>query len=266
MSNVAEPNLKILKKGTLVKHGTTSRSLQGIIDQGIRPKAHQYHFRSTIEEAPTTDQAVYVGQYMAYCAAMLSFMDLVMADAVMPSPKQNGATPIVFNIRLGDDCVVVADEDFVLIDKHEQYGRLPMKYRDEFLRSTHEEGIRTWEGYGSVGIVRPDGIPTTWIESFEHPQLELRNTPEIYSDIELMLFGYRQQQEGRSLKEMAGCFHEFEIQKEEFSQRHAFNDGGFGAYTSQEVIADKRKRQQYCRALRSALLQLGSQKHGLPFH
>ncbi|MDI5891089.1 hypothetical protein [Halomonas rhizosphaerae] len=268
MKQGKEPTLQMLKEGTLVKHGTTSRSLQGIIDQGIRPRAHNYYYRSVVEQTPVAEQAVYVGKNMAYCAAMLSFMDLVMADEIKPSPKKKSAIPIVLNIRLGDDCLVVADEDFVLLDQYDQHGnvRLTQKYIDELTTSVREEGIRTWEEYGTVGVVRPDGIPAAWIESFEHPRLKLETSPDIFSDIELMLLGYRQQQDGLSLKEISGKIHEFDIQGESFSQRHILTPEGVEAYKSQETLKNIHERQRYCRELRRALFNLGTQKHGLPFH
>lgn len=261
MNQGKEPSMKVLKKGTLVKHGTTSRSLQGIFDQGIQPKAHHYHFRSTIEEAPAAEMAVYVGQHMAYCAAMLSFLDLMRF-----SQNNQSAIPIVINIRLGEDCQVVADEDFVLLDKYDENGNLSHKYKNEFLRAIQEEGVSTWEGYGSAGVIHPDGIPVNWIESFEHPLLELRSTPEIYSDIELMLLGYLQQQDGLSLKEILDHIHKFKIVRKEFSRRHDFTSEGVEAYRNQELLKNISGRDDFCRELRGALVNLGTEKHGLPFY
>lgn len=266
MNQEVDRRLKKLKKGTLVKHGTTSRSLQGILNKGIHPKAYQYHFRNTIEEAPTTDQAVYVGQHMAYCAAMLSFMDLMMTDAGMAPSKNTSALPIVLNIKLGDDCLVVADEDFVLLDKHDQYGRLPNKYKDEFFNATREEGLRNWEEYGTAGIIRPNGIPATWIESFEHPMLKLEKNAEILSDIELMLLGYRQQQDGLSLEEITNQVNKFDIKSKHFSQVYKSTTEGLESYSHQEMLSNTNKRQLFCHELRNALVQLGEHKHGLFFH
>ncbi|WP_043516926.1 hypothetical protein, partial [Halomonas sp. BC04] len=205
---------------------------------------------------------------MAYCAAMLSFLSLAWEDAHSLSPHQKSAIPIVINIRLEEDCLVVADEDFVLLDQYDQHGmtlRSP-KYISALLKATREEGLNTWNKYGSAGIVRPGGLPCTWIQSFEHPKLKLEKSPEIISDVELMLLSYRQQQEGLSFLEIAKQRWKFQTLGETFSQCHSFSNEGIESYQKQKILNNIAQLNEYVRELRGAIVNVGTYKHGLPFN
>lgn len=138
----------ILKRGTLVKHGTSSDALLAILDTGIiKPSnpmtaaAQRGSIKSMTEVAPSF-AGVYVGHIAgpaAYAAAIRAtaakFGSLMESCSLGTSPmiwnsqgKPQGGwgsvpveeipLPVVITIELQEDCVFHADEDYVRQEIH----------------------------------------------------------------------------------------------------------------------------------------------------
>lgn len=172
----------VLKKGTIVGHGTSLSRLPSILDQGLLCKAERAEGRMTTELAPETS-GVYVGELMAYFGAYAQYSSEVapilnhpeVFKAVMhfaqddmrgvrmaDLPIAPRTFPIVLKIRLEEDCELVADEDFVADGKFPVGQKVP----ETLLR---QEAQAIWERWATGAILRD--IPPSWIISIEHPRV-----------------------------------------------------------------------------------------------
>jgi hypothetical protein len=190
----------ILKKGTLVKHGTSLARIQDILATGLLPGAERNADRSTIELAPEIS-GVYVGELTAYFGAYANFaaeiasnlddpkmIEAAMCAVVSPAgmraldlPMSPMAFPLVIAIELQEDSELLADEDYV----HD--GAFPVNRRvpSDLLEN---EAELVWNRWRSGVITR--SIPPNWFKHIEHPRLthldgNLELHRQTWSDCEL---------------------------------------------------------------------------------
>jgi len=171
----------VLKKGTIVKHGTSLARIRDILASGLAPGAEGHAARAAIELAPETP-GVYVGELTAYfgayanfaaeiagymddprmlAAAMYSLMSPTrIRELALPTPPL--AFPLVLAIELQEDCALLADEDYVLDGAYPADRRVPTD-----LLEREAEGV--WHRWRSGVITRP--IPASWFRHIEHPRL-----------------------------------------------------------------------------------------------
>ena len=175
-------NTFVLKKGTIVGHGTSLSRLPSILEQGLIVKAKRAEGRMTTELAPET-AGVYVGELMAYFGAYAQYsaevapilnhpevfkagicfaQDNIQGVRMADLPSAPRTFPVVLKIRLEEDCELVADEDFVADGKFPVGQKVP----ETLLR---QEAQAIWERWATGAILRD--IPPSWIISVEHPRV-----------------------------------------------------------------------------------------------
>lgn len=201
----------ILPKGTLVKHGTTLCQLPSIMKLGIKGGG-EYRDENRVRRELTPEiSGVYVGNVIAYFAAYsaysskicseLNFSDYQKALRLhennpkgfesLEIPVHLPATlPIILNIRLAEDCILYADEDFV------DDGRAPLNKKIPKDRLV-TEAEKVWINWQTGCLVRVGGIPSKWIKKIEYPALfNLQNvsrTPkDLISDCDHLASGLKQ--------------------------------------------------------------------------
>lgn len=190
----------VLKKGTLVKHGTSLARIRQILAAGLVPDAERNTERSTIELTPEVS-GVYVGELTAYFGAYANFaaevaaymedpgmIEAAMYYAVAPArirdldlPVPPMAFPLVIAIELQEDCELLADEDYVLDGAYPVDRRVPLDLLEN-------EAEAVWNRWRSGVITRP--IPCSWFKHIEHPRLthldgSLQLHRQTWSDCEL---------------------------------------------------------------------------------
>lgn len=171
----------VLKKGTLIKHGTSLARISSILETGLIPNAQRNNDRSMIELAPETE-GVYVGELTAYFGAYANFAaeiadymhDPAMIMAAMCSmvapadirelvlPAAPMAFPLVIVIELQEDCELVADEDYVFDGGYPVDQRVPLALLEN-------QAELVWNRWRSGVIMR--SIPPSWFVHIEHPRL-----------------------------------------------------------------------------------------------
>lgn len=192
-----------LPKGTIVKHGTSLCRLKHILSDGIIPYSDRNGKRIQSELSPEI-QGVYVGGLIAYFGAVVSYTSILnpytksnsflSALACMAENPKNIkqlkleeipiTLPVVLNIELKEDCLIYADEDYVL------EGSCPVdKIVPEELLISEAEKI--WNEWKSGCVVREEGIPQSWITDIEFPRISNLNGDtnlhrETWGDVELM--------------------------------------------------------------------------------
>jgi hypothetical protein len=190
----------ILKKGTIVKHGTSLARIADILRTGLVPGAERNADRSTIELAPEIS-GVYVGELTAYFGAYANFaaeiagclddprmLRAAISAMVSPTdirnlnlPASPMAFPLVIAIELQEECELLADEDYVLDGAYPLDQRVP----SDLLES---EAELVWHRWRSGVITR--AIPPSWFKHLEHPRLthldgSLELHRQTWSDCEL---------------------------------------------------------------------------------
>lgn len=197
-----------LPKGTVVKHGTNLSRLRSILTAGLHVSADRHECRVSLEHQPEIEGiyvgnlTAYFGAYAAYSAEIVPFMssqdfykvllcfedpqkikELALADAPVE-------LPVVLSIRLKEDCLIFADEDYV------DDGAIPVgeKVPDNLLVS---DARRVWDKWQTGCIMRNDGIPPDWIETVEYPRLGAleasdRLHKDTWADCELLVAGVMQ--------------------------------------------------------------------------
>jgi len=197
----------VLKKGTLVKHGTSLARIHDILATGLVPGAERSTERSTIELVPETS-GVYVGELTAYFGAYANYaaeinaflhdprmlrtaMCFGMSPGSLPEldlPTAPLALPLVIGIELEEDCELLADEDYV----HD--GAFPVDQQVP-LALLASEAEPVWNRWRSGVITR--AIPAQWFRHIEHPRLghldgSLEPHRQVWSDCELLAAGLMQ--------------------------------------------------------------------------
>jgi hypothetical protein len=106
----------ILPAGTLVKHGITSDVLSSILSKGVLPSGSVSAgmLRDRYEKQPIGSGVYVANSYAAYASALISFTSKVVLILTngLPFKPELIPLPIVLNIRLDDDCMSKADEDY----------------------------------------------------------------------------------------------------------------------------------------------------------
>lgn len=185
----------VLKKGTIVRHGTSLSRLPSILEQGLRSGAERVEGRKYTELAPEAI-GVYVGELMAYFGAYAQYSAEVAPSLNAPEvlraamhfargdtrflkmenlPPAPRTFPIVIKIRLEEDCELVADEDFVAGGNYPVGEKVP----NSMLR---HEAQSIWEKWATGALLRD--IPPSWFISVEHPRvLTLDNVQQVSKQI-----------------------------------------------------------------------------------
>jgi hypothetical protein len=164
----------LLEAGTVVKHGTSAIHLNAILEDGIIPGKGRHQFRHLTENAPHYP-AVYVGGIAAYFGAYVShsavFKEYELDTPSFPhliyslsSNQADGLSygdvpftlPVVLNITLKEDTILVGDEDF--IEGLDGQASTPPQAKD------------CWRDWQSGGLIREGEIPSSWITHFEFPR------------------------------------------------------------------------------------------------
>lgn len=178
----------ILPKGFTVKHGTSIDRLPEIFRNGLIPAAKRNKIRSEEETAPLVS-GVYVATIQGYYGASAAFTSRMYE--ISNTGEIAGDAPIVLNIKLGKDCEILADEDYVC--------ELTSKAHEEKIYTLEQEAERVWQEYGT-GVLPNKKIPPSWIDSVEYPVLRditTINSSQKHSicfdqDIWLMVLAYWQ--------------------------------------------------------------------------
>lgn len=176
------PNKFHLPKGTQVSHGTVLANLLSILDHGLQPSHSRHQLRDITEERPKAS-AVYVGGpgafFGAWAASGALMKEYSMIEGRMPNfgrianrtPKKllnidfaspPLAIPVVLNIELQEDTLLVGDEDFALWREDAN---------KQLIRREQDTDELIWSRFRSGGLVRNGGIPPSWISSMQFPQL-----------------------------------------------------------------------------------------------
>jgi len=194
-----------LPKGTIVKHGTSIKRAENIIRNGFSLNERN-EIREKYEIAPES-KGVYIGEllayfgaYAAYTSELNSFFTSGMAEEAMSYfyidpiklKKLNLSIvpitlPVVLNIELGEDCVLIADEDFVLDGNYPADQKVPIN----ILISEAETVWQKWK----TGCICNE-IKKEWIKEVEYPGLNKfghhKVSEETWLDIELFAGGVLQ--------------------------------------------------------------------------
>jgi hypothetical protein len=162
-----------LPAGTLVKHGTTSDVLSSIRSNGICSSGtfSAGMLRDAWEKKATTSGVYVAESFPAYSSALISFSSKValMMQYGFPVEPDLVPIPIVINIRLQEDCMFKADEDYVAWDKTVRKATEKSIGRKGGKKKKEDDDI--WNKFGSASILREGGIPPDWIESIECPHV-----------------------------------------------------------------------------------------------
>lgn len=160
-----------LAAGSRIKYGCTSTSLYSILRHGIPADAPRYGFDAGSDN---NVQGIMVGELMAYFSACAAFCNNtsalhhthqdVMATFVGALQERHGekpvmpeleaiateaGLPVVLDIELAEDCVLLADERFVAATEAE----------------------KSWKLWRSGSLQTATGIPASWIKQFYFPRL-----------------------------------------------------------------------------------------------
>ncbi|MDN7542315.1 MULTISPECIES: hypothetical protein [Burkholderia] len=201
-------NSFVLKKGTIVNHGTSLARLPMILEHGLLRGSEREQGRLLTEPTPEST-GIYVGELMAYLAAYAQYSSEVSPHLDHPAVFEAGnhfmagdhrtirgidfptapkTLPVVLKIQLGEECPLLADEDFVADGTYPVGEKVP----ESVLR---DEAQRTWARWGS-GVLSRD-VPPSWIVALEHPRvvtLDNVNTmaQQVFADCELIAAGMMQ--------------------------------------------------------------------------
>ena len=160
-----------LAAGSRIKFGCISTQLYPILRQGLAANMPRQHFQA---EDSSASQGIMVGELMAYFSACAAFCkatsnlhhehEQVMGQFVnalqtqhgekpqMPELENIAATaglPVILEIELAEDCVLLADQHFV----------------------ADTEAEKSWKLWRSGALLREGGIPASWVKKFYFPRL-----------------------------------------------------------------------------------------------
>lgn len=200
-------NYFYLPKGTEVKHGTSLIRAEEIIFNGFNTnKELRCDVREKHEIAPES-QGVYVGELISYFAAYTAYsselVDMYLSlnpneflNYFYTSPKKllelnlnyvPSTLPVVLNIELGEDSILIADEDFVADGSYPANIRVP----DDILVNEAETTWLKWK----TGCILTE-IKKEWIKEIEYPCLSnfgsISPTKNTWLDCELFARGLLQ--------------------------------------------------------------------------
>jgi hypothetical protein len=162
-----------LAAGSVVKFGTISTNLYPILRHGIAANTARQGFAQGVQ-ASAESSGIHIGELMAYFSACAEFCNATSAlhaanqdvlaqfvDALqiakgekprMPELEEialQAGLPVILEIVLEEDCLLLADRHFVADDNAE----------------------KSWKLWRSANLVRAEGIPASWIKKFYFPRL-----------------------------------------------------------------------------------------------
>jgi hypothetical protein len=196
----------ILKKGTIVKHGTSYDRLESIFQNGLISNATRNKFREQEEISPVV-KGIYVANNLSYFGAYLAFSSKMYENQF--NNIQQGTMPIVLHIQLQEDCELLADEDYV---------SEPIT-----LKKLKKQSKHIWLSY-ETGVIQKNKIPSSWIIKFEYPFLISKNInisnyqiSLLENDLWLLIFGYLQHVTKINIKEFQKLKKHINIQQSSYN-------------------------------------------------
>ncbi|AZP11844.1 hypothetical protein [Undibacterium parvum] len=241
----------ILSAGSVVKFGTISTALYPIFRNGIAADTPRAGFQDGRETLPSN--GVYVGELMAYFAACGAFCNAtstlhgaheeVMSrfvqqlqnahgeKPVMPELEEiatQAGLPVILEITLEEDCVLLADDQFI----------------------TDGNAEKSWKLWRSGILRRAGGIPASWIKKFYFPRLldyrdvaSGRNTRvlEQTTDSALMVGGLMQSWHKDTPGDLLQAFKK-QYGRINFSQSSAFDETALERFFNLSAMLDPATR------------------------
>lgn len=236
----------ILSKGQVVKHGTSLDRLEGVLKEGLCPASGRNTVRVKDEIAPVVP-GVYVANNLSYYGASAAFTSYMYE--MNRNGTRSGDVPIVLHIRLGEDCSLLADEDYVQNQNTQT--------EDERLTELEKEANRVWSEH-ETGAIANRVIPIEWIKAIEYPIL--RDVSSIscnkkYSecldqDIWLLVLAYWQNKTKSKVLEfdvMLDNFVRTNRYRPHFTNVVEFSDESIHGLRSLNVVRDENKLYEYAR-------------------
>ena len=270
-----------LPKGTIVKHGTSLCRVDDIIVYGIRPGAERSEKRAQDELLPEIN-GVYVGNLLAYFGAYAAYSSLMTEVWNLPiylevisvlhfEPRRIShmalpdiplTLPVVLSIQLGEDCLLYADEDFVLD------GTVPVDQSipEELLVS---EAEAVWDKWQTGCLMRNEGIPSNWIKEIEYPRLgSLQGTAQLhkdtYADCELFAGGTMQAALKREPASLIQSFYKAH-KRTSLSQKVPATNDGLNSLKNQRGISGA-SNQFFNHAHLQMAFEHMAEMYGIPLH
>jgi hypothetical protein len=244
-------NFVILKKFTIVKHGTTFDRVVAIMNDGaFLPGSRRTAVREKQEFRPVS-RGTYVAQNLSYYGALAAF------SSVMYEHNQRGETgvslPVVLQIELQEDCEILADEDYL---KPPEGADQDYEFSDQELL---EGAKHTWHNF-ETGVIPNREIPISWIKKIEYPllrSLEQINQKQkffdmIDQDTWVMVLAYWQTKTQTTKKEFDEMIKEFKRNRKYrqcFTNIERFSSTTLGQIQSADVIGNTSRFEWYSKDL-----------------
>lgn len=239
-----------LAAGSIVKFGCTTTQLYPALRNGLAMSTARPGLQ---EETTSARPGVMIGELMAYFAACADFCNNtgavhhehqdIMAAFVQALQDHRGekpqmpeletiasktGLPVVLEIVLGEDCVVLADTHFV----------------------SEGEAEKSWKLWRSGSLQREGGIPANWIRQFYFPRLldyrdisTARNprSLEQTTDTALMVGGMMQSWHKDTPADLLSAFNK-QYGRINFSQRSAFDETALERFFNLNAMLDPATR------------------------
>lgn len=239
-----------LAAGSTVKFGCTTSQLYPALRHGLAKEIPAQGFSDTGNQSPP---GVMVGELMAYFAACAGFCNAtsqlhhahqgVLSAFVQALQEQHGrkpempeleaiahqaGLPVVLEITLEQDCVLLADPHFV----------------------AEGEAEKSWKLWRSGALQTTDGIPAAWIRHFYFPRLldyrdigTARNPRmlEQTTDAALMVGGLMQSWHKDTPADLLNAFQK-QYGRVNFSQRSPFNETALERFFNLHAMLDPATR------------------------
>jgi len=239
-----------LAAGSIVKFGCTTTQLYPILRNGIAMTS----VRQGLQDAVGASiPGIMIGELMAYFAACADFCNNtgavhhahqdIMAAFVQALQNHRGekpqmpelesiasetGLPVVLEIVLGEDCVVLADTHFV----------------------SEGEAEKSWKLWRSGSLQREGGIPASWIKQFYFPRLldyrdiSVARNPrslEQTTDTALMVGGLMQSWHKDTPADLLNAFNK-QYGRINFSQRSQFDETSLERFFNLNAMLDPATR------------------------
>lgn len=236
----------ILKKGTIIKHGTSFSRIDSIYKKGILPGFQRNIIRESIEDAPIVN-GVYVADNLSFFGAYAAFSSFMYEHKNKKEKKSD--IPIILHVELGEDCTLLADEDYLNIKNFEE------KNKKDKLSLLEEHSNSVWSIY-RTGVILGKGIPSNWIRKIEYPSLKniytLRNNDkymeDFNQDIMLLVLAYWQTKTQATVSEFNHMLAEYQIKNKyhsEFTNKKEFSLKSINDIKKLSVMKKQNKKHEY---------------------
>ena len=214
----------ILKKGTIVKHGTSFSRIDSIYKKGILPGFKRNLIRQNQEEAPIVN-GIYVADNLSYFGAYAAFSSFMYEHKSNQEKKSD--IPIILHIELGEDCNLLADEDYLNLKDFEH------KSKKDKLSLLEKYSKKIWSIY-NTGVIVEKRIPTNWVCKIEYPTLKSINTlrkndkymEDFNQDLMLLVLAYWQTKKQATISEFNQMLIEYKTKinyRSEFANKEDFS-------------------------------------------